>query len=144
MRRFAIGFVLFVAIAGLAALACSESVWDGQFPLVVTVVNDGPDAITTVRCEAFFHATEAQAVLDKTLAGEPSDWSAPAKSYSGQPLTVEVPVSGRSWIFGIETRRSQFQNLLIVVEYQSGKRSGKIAEIPDSRKSRSIIVVFPQ
>jgi hypothetical protein len=70
-------------------------------------------------------------------------WSAVADPFEGQPLTVNVPVSGRESPWGRQLRRVQFQYLVVIGQWKDGRRMGKLVDIPDGRASREISVSLP-
>ena len=75
-------------------------IWDGGFNLTVRVLsNPGPPR--SVSCQVFGHKQEAEYVLEHMpLEAWPGSESATADPFSGEPLTLIVPVSGRESMSG--------------------------------------------
>ncbi len=118
------------------------TVWDGGFDLTVNVSSTaGP--LKSVSCQACGRREEAEEVLEYLLPPDTRQWSAVADPFDGQPLTVQVPVSGRASPMGRELRRSQFRYLVVIGQLNDGRRVGKLVEIPDGRESREVSVSLP-
>jgi hypothetical protein len=117
-------------------------VWDGAYELTVRV--ESPDGRPrSVSCEAFGRREYADAAVVHPHPPESQRWSAVADPFEGQPITVQVAVSGRESPFGRELRRSQFKFLAVNAVMADGRRVGKVVEIPDSRVSREVAVTLP-
>jgi hypothetical protein len=117
-------------------------VWDGGFDLTVNVSSTaGP--LHSVSCQAFGRREEADEALENLRPPETRLWSAAADPFTGEPLTVFVPPSGRESPCGREPRRSQFRHLVVLGELRDGRRTGKLVEIPDGRVSREVSVRLP-
>jgi hypothetical protein len=141
-RALWIGIALFVA--GLLAwefVPIQVTVWDGGFDLAVTVTSSaGP--LRAVSCEAFGRRDYADEALE-FLMSPMSPWSARAKPFGGEPLTVNVSTSGRASPSGRELSRFQFRHLVVIGEFHDGRRVGKLVQIPDGEVSRKLSVTLP-
>lgn len=117
-------------------------IWDGGFDLTVTVSsNAGP--LRSVSCQAFGHRESADFAVEHLLPMEADPWSTHVEPFSGKPLTVFVPLSGRKSPSGRELSRMQFRHLAVIGQLQDGRRVGKVVEIPDCRVSRTVHVILP-
>jgi hypothetical protein len=144
MRRALLMIVLLIVVGVLAweFIPLAVTVWDGSFDLTVRVSSTaGP--LDAVSCQACGRREDADYVLEHLLPPETRRWSAVADPFDGQPLTVVVPVSGRDSPSGRELRRSQFRYLVVIGQWQDGRRMGKLVEIPDGRVFREIDVSLP-
>jgi hypothetical protein len=136
-------------LAGLSILVvlpililCSiAKVWDGRFDLTVHVSSSEfvPQAVS---CEPEFKRVMADFDVEHFDMAEVT-WSTTADPFTGDALTVPIPVSGRELIFGFESSRTHCQWLAIIAVAPDGKRIGKVVEIPDGRKCREIYVKLP-
>jgi len=142
-RAFLIIAVLVVAGAlAWEFIPLQLTVWDGGFDLTVNVSSTaGP--LKSVSCQACGGRKEAEEVLEHLLPPDLGSRSAVADPFDGQPLTVQVPVSGRASPIGRELRRSQFRYLVVIGQLNDGRRLGKLVEIPDGRESREVNVSLP-
>jgi hypothetical protein len=137
--------VAFLLIAGALLWVYTSTtyiIWDGQFDLSVRVSSSlGPPR--SVSCQACSHREQAEYVLEHLLPPEGRLWSATADPFAGEPLTVNVPVSGRDSMSGRELRRGQFRWLVVIAVLPDGRRAGKLVEIPDGRVCREVSVELP-
>jgi hypothetical protein len=144
MRR-AILIIALLIVAGALAWEFGPikvTVWDGGFDLTVNVSSStGP--LRSVSCAAFSQHEDAEFVLEHLLPPETRFCSTVADPFEGQPLIINVPVSGRDSPLGRELRRSQFRHLVVIGQLEGGRRIGKLVEIPDGRVSREVSVVLP-
>jgi hypothetical protein len=144
MRR---ALLITAVLLGAGALACEfiplgYSIWDGDFDLRVNVSSTA-GSLRAVTCQACSHSEEAEYILDHLLPPETDLWSTVADPFDGQPLTVRVPVSGRTSPCGRELDRSQFRYLVVIGQLKDGRRMGKLVDIPDCRVSREVTVSLP-
>jgi hypothetical protein len=140
----AVLIVLVLVVAGALAwefVPIQVTHWDGGFDLAVTVTC-GAGPLRAVSCEAFGRREDADEALE-FLMRPLSQWSASAKPFAAEPLTVHVPVSGRASPSGRELSRFQFRHLVVIGEFHDGRRVGKLVEIPDSGVSRKLSVTLP-
>ncbi len=146
MRQWVI--IMVVALVALSVLTLTldtQILWDGGYKLAVHIENRG-QPIRVVRCGSAPNREYAEVEVSEIIRLEPSGvWpSAVADPYEGQPLSVQVPVSGRDHgLFGWKLSRTQFQYLAVVVIYADGQPTGQVVEIPDGRVSREVTVSFP-
>jgi hypothetical protein len=61
----------------------------------------------------------------------------------GKPFVVEVPWGGADSGLGRQLRFSQFELLVLLVEYADGTKEYVTAEIPDGRKQRALTIEVP-
>ena len=143
MRRAFLTIAALV-IAGVLAWEFSPfpvTIWDGGFNLTVHVTSPaGP--LHSVSCQAFGRREQTEEVLEYLLPPESLGYSAVADPFVGEPLKVYVPVSGRDSPSGRTLRRTQFRYLVVIGQWQDGRRAGKLVEIPDGRVSREVSVVL--
>lgn len=144
MRR---AFLIIAALVIAGALVWEfgpipVTIWDGGFDLTVHVTSlAGP--LRSVSCQAFGRREQTEQVLQYLLPPETRLSSATADPFVGEPLTVFVRVSGRDSPSGRQLQRSQFSYLVVIGQWQDGRRVGKLVEIPDGRVSREVRVVLP-
>jgi hypothetical protein len=84
-------------------------------------------------------------VLENLIPPEGNLYSASQPAYVGEPLSVKVPTSLTThgallWRYG---RFYQYHKLVVIVEYQDGRREGRVTDIPDLHKGRAVTVEFP-
>jgi hypothetical protein len=132
-------FIAALAVIALVLFALSNVhviVWDGSFPLQVTLVGPPDPTIVGVADEVLICKTYAAdlKIDPRRLHLHPDhvDW------IEGQPFTVRVPCSGRQSQPGVETSYLQFQLLVLRLEYKDGDIEYISAEIPDGRKSHEV------
>ena len=94
-------------------------------------------------CAPFGYRDAAEYVLEHMPPHETPWRSVTADPFAGQPLTVKVPVSGRTSMSGRTLRRYQFQYLVVFAVLPDGRRVRKLVEIPDGRVSREVAVSLP-
>lgn len=144
MRRLLVIFAVLLFACGIFFFFCNVRVWDGYHQISVTIHNLKASQIQSIWSDAIGRQIEAQYVLDKTIAGEPCEFKMTERKLVGDAVQVEVPVWGRTLdLSGIEVSHGQFPLLLVVVKYENGETLGKIVDIPDVRKSSSVIVEVP-
>src|SRR5262249_36623438 len=102
-----------------------------------------PGPPRSVSCQAFGRREDAVFTLEHLLPPETRLWSAVADPYAGEPLTVNVPVSGRDSMSGRELRRSPLRDFVGSAMPPDGRRVGKLVDIPDGRVSREVSVALP-
>jgi hypothetical protein len=144
MRRafLIIGFLVVAGALAWEFIPIQLTIWDGGFDLTVNVSSTaGP--LKSVSCQACGGREEAEEILEYLLPPDLGSSSAVADPFDGQPLRVQVPVSGRASPMGRELRRSQFRYLVVIGQLNDGRRLGKLVEIPDGRESREVSVSLP-
>lgn len=148
MRRWRIIPVVAVLAALVVWLLAFRShiVWDGSYELSVHIETDRP--VRAVVCESISgpeDRAEEELAWVKTFGRPeaPGPWSTVRERYDGQPIPVQVAVSGKDSYLGYELERSQFRYLVVVVTYPDGSRQGKVVDIPDERLSHKVRVTFP-
>src|SRR5262245_40391156 len=110
MRRKLVAIALLL-VAGAAVWVYTSTtyiIWDGGFDLTVRVSSD-PGPPRSVTCQAFGCREDAECMLEHLLPPETRLWSATAAPFTGKPLTVHVPLSGRNSMSGRELSRFQFR-----------------------------------
>jgi len=123
-------------------------IWDGRFDLVVHV-SSSSETIKSITCEPF--QTEKQAKTVSEIRASPGfELEAPLSHravkvprFNGDPIEVQVPVSGTEAMCGRALTRTQFQCLLVTGELASGKCITKFVQIPDGRVTREITLELP-
>lgn len=143
-KRLAIGAAVVLVTA--VCLVPVQTIWDdGLWPLSVTVSSVTGSPIASVSAEAFSSEAVARSTLEHLTPPETRTYSAVADPFIGEPLPVLVPTSyqTRSALVWSQSRYNQMRLLVVIVEYQDGRREGRLVEIPDLRQSRSVSVVFP-
>jgi hypothetical protein len=147
LRIFAIFLILLAAASLIRLLAFTPAVvWDGWFDLLVRV-SSSSGKIKSVTCEVFQTKEQAEKVSEFIASGEFEEpfsrWTVRAPQFTGDPIEVQVPVSGTEAICGRTLTRTQFQCLVVTGELASGRRVKKLAQIPDGRVSREVLVELP-
>jgi hypothetical protein len=137
--------ILGVLIAALAAwefIPGEYTIWDGGFDLKVHVSSTDGE-IQSVRCKLCSHRDEVDFVLAHPTHPEAAP-SAISDPFDGRPLSVFVPLSGRTSPLGREIARTQHYRLLVVVaRLRNGREVQKVVSVPDSRDSREVDVLMP-
>lgn len=141
--RFALVIVGFLLAAGCLCEFGFFLIGDGCYGLSVTVKSTSSASIQAVSCEAFGYKDEAQEALELLSPPASRRRSASAEPFNGQPLSVSVPFSYRESAMGRTWGETQFRHLLVIVQYQDGKRQGKLVEIPRRRDCQSLTVEVP-
>jgi len=144
MRRILLTAAVLLVAGALAweFVPIPVTVWDGGFDLTVHVASTG-GPMRKVTCEAFGTRAPAEQSLEFLIPPDSASWSATADPFVGQTLTVRVAVSGHESPMGRALSRSQFRHLVVIGEFQDGRRVGKLVDIPDVRVTREISVVLP-
>ena len=112
----------------------------GTWHLAVTVRSASNTPIAAVSTEAFLNDEEARKTLEFLAPPESPMNSATQQPFQGDPLLVPIT-------FGFTTRSAllyQFDGpthqhaklLVIVVNYQDGKRVGRLVDIPELRRGQ--------
>jgi hypothetical protein len=143
MRR-TLGIVAaFFLVAALVYEFGLVAICDGFYDLSVTVKSLSSSPIRSVSCEGFRTTKDAQLSLAYLLPPETHTYSASADPFTGEPLIVLLPLSFKESPLGRTWGDFQFRGLLVIVEYQDGRRVGNAVEIPHRRESRSVTVEVP-
>jgi hypothetical protein len=132
-------------VAGAVLWVCASTtyiIWDGGYDLTVRV-SSSPGPPRSVSCQACGRREAAEYVLEHLLPPETRSYSATADPFAGEPLTVNVPVSGRESMTGRQLSRFQFRWLVVIAVLPDGRRVGKLVEIPDGEVSREVRVELP-
>jgi hypothetical protein len=139
---------LWLLVAGVALFVLAapwllnESVWDGHFPLTLDVRSQSGKAIEALAYATFFKREQADGAA-KRIAGQPEDVRfRPAARHDGR-FVADVGCSGRTWIFDIETRYTEFRYIVCRVTYGDGKEVRRMAEVPAGRGPRSLSIKVP-
>lgn len=140
--KLIVAVIVLVSVCLWEFIPVQVIVWDGGFDLTVTVSsNAGP--LRSISCQAFGHRDSADYAVEQLLPMEADHWSTHVEPFSGEPLTVFVPLSGRKSPSGRELSRMQFRHLAVIGQLQDGRRVGKVVVIPDCRVSHKVSVTFP-
>jgi hypothetical protein len=126
-------------------------IWDGWYDFTIHL--DTPtDPPSAVGCRAFGRLDEAERIAGLCRKGSPPfplaeffdhAFGTLVNPYTGEPLKVRVPVSGRQSVLGRELSRSQHDALVVGAEWPDGRRVWKVVEIPDGRVSKEVRVSLP-
>jgi hypothetical protein len=118
------------------------TIWDGGYDLTINVTSEaGP--LHSVCCKACGQHEAADWVLEDPLHAE-AQAAVFADPFDGKPLSLYLPLSGRTSPLGRELRLSQQCRYLVVIgRLQDGRQLAKIVDIPDSRRSREVSVSLP-
>jgi hypothetical protein len=140
-------FVIIGSLAIAFALAwefvpLQVTIWDDGYDLVVNVTSEaGP--LRSVSCKACGQREVADWILENPLHAE-AQASVIADPIDGRPLSLYLPLSGRTSPLGREIRQFQPCRCLVVIgRLQDGRQLAKIVGIPDSRNSREVSVSLP-
>jgi hypothetical protein len=135
--------VLLLAVVGFFPFQTIHD--DGLWPLVVRVHSASGKPINAVSAEAFGEGQSAEYVLEHLAPPETGLYSATQAPLHGDDLLVHIPVGDtvRSSLLRDYHRLYQYSRLVVIVEYEDGKREGRLVEIPDLRRSREVVVEFP-
>jgi hypothetical protein len=143
MRRKLLTAALLLIVVGVlwvyTSMPCLTA--DGGFHLTVRV-SSNPGPPQAVSCEACSSRKHAEYAMEHLLLPE-TRWSATADPFTGEPLTVRVPISVRYSRSGRELSHFQFQYLVVVAVLPDGRRVGKVVDIPGGQVSREVNVELP-
>src|SRR5689334_19463052 len=144
MRGRVLFVVFLLAAAGFHLAAFPTTYACGGFELTVRV-SSTPTPPRAVSCQTFNNRSVAEFVVENLLRPEPGAgrWATVADPFAGEPLTVLVPVSTKSWMGGLRWRRMQFEYLVVIAVLPDGRQVGKVVDIPDGRVSREVSVEVP-
>lgn len=114
---------------------------DGAFPLTVDVVSVDPPN----RLSAQVHAHHDDAVWASEQSHLYDDFRqvVTADPYNGQPFEVRVECSYHASPLGRQTDWTQANYLVVLAEWDDGRRVSKVVEIPDGRTTRTMSVELP-
>jgi hypothetical protein len=148
MRKPLVWSLLFVLISGIGVIGLTpiQTMWDdGLWPLSVTVVSASGSPIASISCEAFSTEESAQDSLENLLPPQSWMFSTIQNPFRNEPLEVIIPTSRKihSVLFWSDSRYNQMRHLLVIAEYNDGRREGRLVEIPDLRQVRSLHVEIP-
>ena len=135
-----------VLMAGAIGFVPFWTIWDdGNWPLTVTVRSTSGSAIRAVSAEALDETDSVRYFLDQPIPPDDKHHSASQTPFVGEPLIVNVPTSStiRGSLLWSYTRYYQYRKLVVVVEYQDGKREGRVVDIPDLHKNRMVTMEVP-
>ena len=145
-RVLVTGIALTLIVMGcLAFVPLSKICEDGTLPLTVTIRSAAASNIRAVSAEAFGNSKDAEYVLENTVPPETKRYSASQARFTGQNLTIDVPIgyTTRGALLWHFSRYYQFTKLVVLVEYVDGKRTGRLVDIPDLHHSQEIPVEVP-
>jgi hypothetical protein len=143
MWRRQLGIALVLLVAGLLWIYVSFPYvhWDGGFDLTVNVSSAcGP--VRSVTCQSFGNRNDAIEAMQHRLP-ERGRFSATDEPFTGSPLKVFVPVSGRDSMSGRQLDSGQFRYLAVIGECRDGRQFGTVVDIPDYQESHVVDVTFP-
>lgn len=141
--RCLVGLAFLAAVIGLAPFQTIRG--GGSLPVTVVVVSSSGSPISSVTCETFSSPESAAYSLEHLLPPETRQRSVTADPFDGSPLVVEIPAGERidSALLWSHSRRFQFQSLLVIADYEDGRRDGRLAALPDLRATKAIRVELP-
>jgi hypothetical protein len=111
----------------------------------VTIRSASGSPVREVSAEAMDNPDTVRYVLEYLIPPEGSRYSASQAPFVGDPLVVSVPTSYTTHgaLLWYCARFYQYRKLVVIVEYQDGKREGRVVDIPDLHKSRMVAVEVP-
>jgi hypothetical protein len=115
-------------------------IWDGDFPLTVTLQPAEPDRISRVWVAPVSHQVDADEILydhdspDRTLK-EVANFR--------EPFVVYVTCSWKSSGFARECWYAQYRVLVLCVEYADGRREFRIVGIPNGKQTQEVTIQLP-
>jgi hypothetical protein len=117
----------------------------GHWPISVTIVSTSGSRIASASCEVGPSDEWGRYVLEHLAPPESPMHSVVEDPFLGQPLCVTVPTGAKTEesLLRSKTTHSQYRHLVVIVRYADGRREGRLCEIPDLRKARSVRVEFP-
>jgi hypothetical protein len=137
---------LLIVLAVCIGFIPSWTIWDdGLWPVTVTIRSTSGSAIRTASAESLDDPEFVKFYLENLIPPEDRRHSASESPYIGQPLAVNVPTSATThgallWSY---TRFNQYRKLVVIVEYQDGRKEGRLVDIPDLHKFRTVTVEVP-
>jgi hypothetical protein len=136
--------ILSLALAFAAAwefVPLQVAIWDDGYDLTINVSSKA-GLLHSVGCKACRQREEADLILEDPLHAE-AYASVIAEPFDGRPLTLKLPLSGRTSPLGRELRLTRCQFLVVIGRLHDGRQLAKIIDIPDSRTSREVSVSLP-
>jgi hypothetical protein len=140
-RRIAVVGAVALIVGGLAFYDFGYTiVWDGSYPLTVSLRPAEPDRIARVWAGATSRRDFAYELIDSPVWADNNllvipDWQ--------KPFVVSVNCSGAESGFGRELWRAQYRALVLRIEYVDGRRVDQIVDVPDSKQIRDLTVQLP-
>jgi hypothetical protein len=129
------------AFVTMFVCTATRAFWVGRFHLDVSIVNRHAAPIASLQLRTGFDRIDA-APEARQLAGANVAWSFEANPYRGEPISIEVRSAGETDFF-FEYQYSQECCLYVVAEFADGKRTARFVDIPDGRKTRTMMVQLP-
>lgn len=140
MRRVWIVAAVLVHGACLWVYTSAEwIIWDGSYQMTLRV--SGP--VRAVGYEPFGHREDAEFIVQHAGSPKNWDWAITVEPFTGEPLQVYVPMSGRASMSGRELDRVQFRYLAVAGQLEDGRWVAKVVDLPDCRESREVNVTLP-
>lgn len=122
-----------------------KEISDGLVPLSVVVRSDSESPIAGVWCEATAGPVAPQDLAKMASPLEPGLYAADQNPFAGTPLVVNIPTSDKTCyaVFCSWKRYYQFRALLVVVIYKDGRHHTVVADTPDMRECKTLLVSVP-
>jgi hypothetical protein len=140
--HYALPALLAVGALTLLALAydwAREVRWSGGYPVHVKIERSGPRPVSSVSAAVLFRGEWELAKGDVSRID--SGWQAvPA---SGKPFTVQVKCGGKDSGLGRQISYVRQEVMVLRVAHADGGEELVVAELPDSRSSRELVVRIP-
>ncbi len=113
--------------------------WDGYFPLTVTVVSDYEQTIESISYADANRQFVADALAKISNTEHDQEFRA-VEDWDGQSFTARIPSSGRRDQFGIEHQYWHSPFVVIWVQFEDGSSRRIAAEIPKGRGARGMTI----
>jgi hypothetical protein len=138
---------LLVLVAGVAIFLFAVDLtggilWDGGFPLQIML--SSPTDRKIVRVDVLTAASLEHVPNPQAGSAWPDPDYEQIAWVEGQPFTVQITCSGVRTGLGRELRYSQFQLLILRVEFEDGITEWIHVKIPDGRFRRDVMVPIPE
>jgi hypothetical protein len=117
-------------------------VWDGYFPLTVSLVSAKPDRLSRVWAGSIFRRDDAIDILSHPQPERLDGVLREVANFRG-PFVVDVACSGSTSGLGRERWYACHRALLLLIEYTDGRREVKVVDTPDGRPAREVTVPIP-
>jgi hypothetical protein len=132
---------LFVNLGTLSVLFIG-SLGDCWYDLTVTVNSASATPLKEVRGMTFFDAAKATEVLTNPKAAFEASCEE-QRAFNGKSLVIDVGYTSWTYCFGLRHSDDPPRFLMLIVDYDDGKRARKLVEIPHHSVARAIVVDVP-
>lgn len=134
--------ILLIVVICTLPFVFTIEVWDGRFPLTLKISPSSGENVKEVSYCSFNDLQAAKRVESPTYHQVEKGDFFPVKKEKDH-FVVSIPCSGKLWIFNIETAYSEPRYIVLLIQFENGKKLRRMEEIPKGRGPRTLSVVVP-